>query len=176
MRLQVRHRVLPQFHLLLNHIVHSHALTIVWTRATQVQPEVHLLVQSQVHLFVHLYIDLEVHLHVQLHHQANIKHIYYISFALSCASPGALKISLLLWFLIGQILHPFAPLSPFLRAFSSTCYIPSHFQSQLYLRGLFMTFLRSFKKIIDCTLKSTIIYTNVYIIYGDGIALYACVK
>ena len=39
-----------------------------------------------------------------------------------------------------------------------------------------MTFLRSFKKIIDCTLKSTIIYTNVYIIYGNGIALYACVK
>ena len=39
-----------------------------------------------------------------------------------------------------------------------------------------MTFLRSFKKIIDCTLKSAIIYTNVYIIYGDGIALCACVK
>ena len=176
MRLQVWHRILPQFHLLLNHIVHSHALTIVWTKATQVQPEVHLLVQSQVHFFVHLYIDLEIHLQVQCTIKRTLNTFIVVSFALSCASPGALKISLLLWFLIGQILHPFALLSPFLRAFSSACYIPSHFQSQLYLRGLFMTFLRSFKTIIDCTLKSTIIYTNVYIIYGDGIALYACVK
>ena len=62
MRLQVQYRVLPQSHLLLNHVVHSYAFTIAWTNATQVQPELHLLVQSQVHLFVQLYIDLEVHL------------------------------------------------------------------------------------------------------------------
>ena len=62
MRLQVQHRMLPQFHLLLNHIVHSYALTIGRKRATQVQPEVHFLVGSKVHFFVHLYIDLEVHL------------------------------------------------------------------------------------------------------------------
>ena len=66
MQFQLEYRVLPQFHLLLNHIVHSYVLTIAWTSATEVQPEVHLLVQSQVHLFVDLYIDLEVHLYMQL--------------------------------------------------------------------------------------------------------------
>ena len=66
---QVQHRVLPQFHFLLNHIAHSYAFTIARTNATQVQPEVHLLAQSQVHPFVHLYIDLK------LHNQAHIKRI-----------------------------------------------------------------------------------------------------
>ena len=46
MHFQVEYKVLSQFHLLLDHIVHSYALT----SETQVQPEVHLLVQSQVHL------------------------------------------------------------------------------------------------------------------------------
>ena len=62
MRLQVQHRVPPQFHLLLNHFVHFYALTIALASPTQVQPEVHFLVHSQLHFFVHLYIDLEVHL------------------------------------------------------------------------------------------------------------------
>ena len=66
MHFHVQYRVLPQFHLLLNDIVHSYALTTAWAIATQVQPEVHLLVQSYVHLFVDLYIDLEVHLFMQL--------------------------------------------------------------------------------------------------------------
>ena len=44
-------------------------------KSTQVQPEVHLLVQSQVQHFVHLYIDLEVHLHVQfpVYYQVHLK-------------------------------------------------------------------------------------------------------
>ena len=41
---------------MLNHFIHSYALTIAWTSATQVQPEVYLLVQHQMHLFVHLYV------------------------------------------------------------------------------------------------------------------------
>ena len=49
MHFQVQYRVPPQFHLLLNHIVHSYVLTIAWASETHVQPEVHLLVQSQVH-------------------------------------------------------------------------------------------------------------------------------
>ena len=58
----MQHRVIPQFNLLLNYIVHYYALTIAWTSATQVQPEVDLLVQSQVHFFVNFYIDLKVYL------------------------------------------------------------------------------------------------------------------
>ena len=50
MHFQVKDRVLPQFHLLLNDIVQSYAFTIAWTSEIQVQPEVHLLVQSEVHL------------------------------------------------------------------------------------------------------------------------------
>ena len=61
MRLQVQHSVPPQFHLLLNHFIHSYALSIAWPSAIQMQPKVHLLVHSQVHLFVDLYIDLEGH-------------------------------------------------------------------------------------------------------------------
>ena len=62
---QVERQMRPFCHLLLhfewlfkilNHFVHSHALTIAWTSATQVQPEVYLLVQHQVHLLVHLYV------------------------------------------------------------------------------------------------------------------------
>ena len=39
---------------MLNHFVRSYALTIAWTSATQVQPEMYLLVQHQAHLLVHL--------------------------------------------------------------------------------------------------------------------------
>ena len=70
----------------------------------------------------------------------------------------------------------FAPLSPFLRTFSSAFHIPCHFQSQLHLGELFLTFLRSFKQIFDCTFKCTMIYTNICIIYCTGNALYICVR
>ena len=96
-----------------------------------------------------------------------------VPFALSCALPGALKSSLLLSFLIGQILHLFAPLSLVLKAFSSASYTRSPLQS---FEELFVTLLCSSKKIIACTLKCTMIYTNVCIIYSAGIALYACIK
>ena len=82
MHLQVQHRVPLQFHLLLNHFVHSYPLTITQSSVTQVQPKVHLLIYSQVNLFVHLYTDLEGHLQVQFkvyyqvhpksHHRAHI--------------------------------------------------------------------------------------------------------
>ena len=62
MLVQVQDRVPPQSYILLNHFLQSYAFTITCTSATQVQPEVHLLVQLQVHLLLHLYIDLEVHL------------------------------------------------------------------------------------------------------------------
>ena len=115
--------------------------------------------------------------HPKLYHQARTNAFIVVPLALSCALPGALKSSLLLsFFLIGPILHPFAPLIPFLRAFSSAFLIRSHLQSHLHLRELFVTFLCSSKQIIDCTLKCTMIYTNVCIIYNAGIALYACVK
>ena len=58
---ELRCAVLPQSHLLVNHIVQSYALKIEWTSATWV----HFLVQYhqvQYHLFVHLYIDFEVNL------------------------------------------------------------------------------------------------------------------
>ena len=41
---------------MVNHFVHSYALTTAWTSATQVQPEVYLLVQHQMHLLMHLYV------------------------------------------------------------------------------------------------------------------------
>ena len=50
--------------------------------------------------------------HHKLNDQALIKHIV-VPFALSCASPGALKSLVLLSFLMGHILHLFAHLSPF---------------------------------------------------------------
>ena len=105
MRLQVQHRVFHQFHLLLNHVAHFYALTIAWTSATQVQPAVHLLVQSRVDLSVHLYIDLKMHLqvhyqvHPKLYYQAHIKHICRYSVCTGHDQVlGALKVSLLLSF------------------------------------------------------------------------------
>ena len=62
MCLQLKHRVQLQFHLLLNHFVHSYVLKTAGKSATQEQPEMHHLVRSQVHLFMHLYTDLEVRL------------------------------------------------------------------------------------------------------------------
>ena len=107
MRLQVQHRVLRQFHLLLNHIAHFYALTIAWTSATQVQPAVHLLVQSRVDLSVHLYIDLKMHhqvhyqVHPKLYYQAHIN-THLSLFRLHSFGHnqvlGALKVSLLLSF------------------------------------------------------------------------------
>ena len=82
------------------------------------------------------------------------------------------KFTLTFIFSIGEILHPFAPLRPFLRALSSVSHILSH----LHLGELLDTFLCSSKQIIDCTLKRTIIYTKLCIIYSAGIALYACGK
>ena len=72
------------------------------TRETQVQPEMHLLVQSQVHPYidpqVHLYMQFQMYYQVQpkFYRQAHIKHIYHCFDAFSLASPGALTISLLL--------------------------------------------------------------------------------
>ena len=94
----------------------------------------------------------------------------------SHVSPVALKILLWLSFLIDQILRPFTFLIPFLTAFSSVVYITFHLQSQLHLWKLFMTYFCNSKQITDCTLKCTIMYTNVCIIYGARIALYAYVK
>ena len=94
--------VSPQFHLLLDHFVLSYSLTIAWTSAAQVQPEMHLLVQPQVHLFVHLYIDLEMHLQVQF--QCIIRctlllHTFIVvPFALPNISPDVLKSALFLSF------------------------------------------------------------------------------
>ena len=62
MCLQVQRSVPPQFHILLNHFLHTCALKIKRTNATQVQHEVYLLLQPRVHLFGYLYIDLKVHL------------------------------------------------------------------------------------------------------------------
>ena len=108
MRLQVPHRVPPQFNLLLNHFVHFNAFPVAWKSIIQVQPEIQVLVYSQVHLFVHFYIDLYVHLqmqsqfyyqvHPKLYHQATSNTFIIVSFALFCASSGALKSSLLLSF------------------------------------------------------------------------------
>ena len=99
-----------------------------------------------------------------------------VLFAICFVSPGPLKSSLLFHFLIGKMLHPFAPLSPFLKAFSSVFKVRSHLQSQLHLGELCVTCLCSFKQIIDCILKCTMIYTNACVIYSAVIALCACVK
>ena len=127
---------------------------------------------QMVHLLVHLYIykywrsplsatPLYYQVHPELYHQAHLKRIYHF-FRLYCHS--------YFQFLIDQILHPFAPLSSFLSAFSSAFHIRSHLKSQLHLLGeLFLTLLCSSKQIVDCTLKS--IYTNVCIIFSDGIVL-----
>ena len=61
MRFQVQHRVLPEFDILFNHFVQNYTLIITLTSATEMQPEVQLLVEPQLHLFVKLYVDLEVH-------------------------------------------------------------------------------------------------------------------
>ena len=71
-------------------------------------------------------------------------------------------------FLNGQILHPFAPLSRFLRAFSSAF----HTISITSFGGAICGF--AVKQIVGCTLKN--VYTNAYIIYSAGIALHACIK
>ena len=55
-------------------------------------------------------------------------------------------------------------------------YFLSHLQSQLHLEELFVTVLCNSRHIIDCSLKCTMIYTNVCIIYSAGIALYVCVN
>ena len=77
-----------------------------------------------------------------------------VPFALSWASPGALKNSLLLSFFNCPDFASIFPLGPFLRAFSSVFQITSH----LNLEKLFLTFLCSPKQ--KCTLKCTMIYTN----------------
>ena len=99
-----------------------------------------------------------------------------VLFPFSYASQGALQFHSHFYFLIDQILHSFAPLSPFLRALSSAFHIPCHLESQLHLGELFVTFLACSKQIIDCTLKCTMIYKYVCFIYSSGIVLYAWVK
>ena len=186
MRLQWQHRVPPQFLFLLNHFVHSYALTIACPSATQVQSKVQISVHSQGHPFVHLYIDLKGQLlmqfelyysvHTKLYHQSHLKCIFVVSFALSYASAGALKSSLLFSFFNSPGFASICQSSPFLRAFSCAFYITSHLQSQLHLWELFVSFLCSSKRIIDRNLKCTMIYINVCIIYSPGIALYASIK
>ena len=106
----------------------------------------------------------------KLYYQAHLKCIHRCSVCtLLCITRCSKK------FLTGQILHPFAPINPLVRAFSSVLYILSYLQSQLHLE-LFLSFLCSSEQIIDYTLKYAIIYTNVCIIYSAGIALYTCVK
>ena len=99
-----------------------------------------------------------------------------VLFALSYASQGSLQFHSHFYFLIDQTLHPFAPLSPFLRALSNAFHIPYHLESQLHLGELFVNFLACSKQIIDCTLKCTMIYKYVCFIYSAGILLYAWVK
>ena len=60
MRFQVQHRVPAEFGILLNYFVQNYTLIITLTSATQMQPEVQLLVKPQLHLFMKLYVDLEV--------------------------------------------------------------------------------------------------------------------
>ena len=190
MHLQVHHQVQRQmrpfchlfvhlqwFFKMLNNFVHSNAVTISWTSATQVQREVYLLVQHQVHLLVHLY----VYKYWSSPLGATPGVLSGAPWIVSSSSPQTHSSFFCLYyhsyfqFLNCQILHPFAPLSPVLRALSSAFHIRSHFQSQLYLLGeLFVTLLCSSKHIVDCTLKN--VCTNTCIIYSDGIALYACIK
>ena len=74
-------------------------------------------------------------------------------------------------FLIGRILHSFAPLGSFLRAFSSAFHIRFLFAILITSFGeLFGNVLCSSKQIIDCTLECTMIYANVCIIYSFGTA------
>ena len=108
--------------------------------------------------------------------------------ALSCASPGVQKVSLLFSFFNGsdfasncnlasiESWKQFWKLKTVLKAFSSAFHIPSNLQPQLHLGKLFVTFLYSSNQIIDSTLKRTMTYTNLWIIYNAGIALCACVK
>ena len=100
---------------MLNHFVHSYALTIAWTSETQVQPEVYLLVQHQVHLLVHLYVY--KYWSSPLGATPGV-----LSGAPWIASSSAIQMlssffrshsHLYSQFLIDQILHPFAPLSLF---------------------------------------------------------------
>ena len=107
MRFQVQHRVPAEFGILLNYFVQNYTLIITLTSATQMQPEVQLLVEPQLHLFMKLYVDLEVLLQLpfqvyyQVHPVCTIKctsNAFIFLFVLSCASPGALKSSLLLSF------------------------------------------------------------------------------
>ena len=104
MHLQVQLRVPLPFHLLLNHLVHTYAMTIAWNSATHMQPEVYLLVQPQVQLFEHIYEDLEVNLwvqfqlHCQVHpkfyYQACLKRIFRYSVTLLCITRRSKKLSL----------------------------------------------------------------------------------
>ena len=93
------------------------------------QPEVHLLVQHQVHLLVHLCI-------YKYWSSPSGATPGVLSGAPEIVSSSAAKTHLLFFrlhshsyfqFLIGQISHPFAPLSPFLRAFSTSFRIHSHY-------------------------------------------------
>ena len=102
---QVQYRVVPQFHLLQNHVVHSHALPIANKRNSSTTWNAPFSAISGAP-FVHPYIDPQVHLYMQFrmcyqvqpkfYRQADIKHIYHCFDALSLASPDALTISLLL--------------------------------------------------------------------------------
>ena len=151
------------------------------------QPKVHLLVQSQVQLlgiFIQIFkctftcnskCIIRCNLNFRFAPDNTCAHQTHLSL-LRCTLFGITRctnnFTLTFIFSTGQILRPFAPLSPFLRALSSVFHIPSH----LHLGELLATFLCSSKEIIDCTLKRTMIYTNVCIIYSAGIALYAYVK
>ena len=122
-----------QMPLQVQHFAQSYASKIAWASLTQVHPEVHLLVHPQVHLFVQILkrtFRCNSRCIIRCTLNCNIKRtsqtFIVAPFAVSCASPGKLKSSFLLSFLIGQILHPFASLSPFLRTFSSAFHIRSH--------------------------------------------------
>ena len=150
---------------MLNNFVHFYALIIAWTRATQVQQEVYLLVQHQVHPLVHLGATPGVSSGAPwvVSSSAPQTHLLF----------SRLHFHSYFQFLIGQILHPFAPLRRFLRAFSSAFHILSRLQSQLHLLGeLFVTLLSSRLS----TALSKMFTTNACIIYSAGIALYACIK
>ena len=186
MHIQVQRRALPQFHLLLNHIAHSHALTI----HKQMQLKC---TRKCIYLcnfgctFLCTFIQI-----LKYTFRCNFRCIIrctlscttkrisntfmVLPFPFSYASQGALQFHSHFYFLIDQILHSFAPLSPFLRALSSAFHIPCHLESQLHLGKLFVTFLACSKQIIDCTLKCTMIYKYVCFIYSSGIVLYAWVK
>ena len=87
-----------------------------------------------------------------------------VSFALSYASTGALKSSLQHSSFICPNLHSTCNFNSILKVFSNVFRIRFHFQFQFHLLGkLYMTKLCSPKKIIDCTLKCTMIYANVCI-------------